>query len=127
VQAVNDAAGRIARSLETGQKADAETLEALQTLANGIRETQDAAEKAWLEYRARFEAVDRSLEQTAVRLGETLGDSFNEFRRFAQDTDRELGSAVSKLAGTVTAIEEYAETLDAYVESARQPAFEAAE
>lgn len=127
VQAVNDAAGRIARSLETGQKADAETLEALQTLANGIRETQDAAEKAWLEYRARFEAVDRSLEQTAVRLGETLGDSFNEFRRFAQDTDRELGSAVSKLAGTVTAIEEYAETLDAYVESARKPAFEAAE
>lgn len=127
VQAVNDAAGRIVRSLETSQQADAETLEALQTLATGIRETQEAAEKAWFEYRARFEAVDRSLEQTALRLGETLGDSFNEFRRFAQDTDRELGSAVSKLAGTVTAIEEYAETLDAYVEAARQPAFEAAE
>lgn len=126
VQALSEAANRIQRSVETGQQSEAETLKGLQTLAEGIRETQEAAETAWRDYRARFEHVDRALEQTTVKLGETLNDSFNEFRRFATDTDRELSSAVGKLAGTVTAIQEYAESLDEYVEAGR-PQFEAAE
>jgi len=118
-QAVNDAAGRIVRAMEAGQQSEAQTLEGLRALAESIRATQSAAEEAWSDYRARFEGVDRALEQTTVRLGETLGTSFDEFRRFATETDSALGAAVGKLATTLTAIEEYADSLDAYVELAK--------
>ncbi|KQY95048.1 MULTISPECIES: anti-phage ZorAB system protein ZorA [unclassified Brevundimonas] len=117
VQAVNEAAGRIARSLEANQQMDAEAVQSLQKLADGIRETQEAAETAWADYRARFENVDKALEQTTVRLGETLEGTFSEFKRFAADTDRELASAVGKLSGALTSIEEYAESLNDYVEA----------
>lgn len=117
VQAVNDAAGRIVRSLEANQQMDAETVQSLQNLANGIRETQEAAETAWTDYRARFENVDKALERTTVKLGETLEGTFGEFKRFAADTDRELASAVGKLSGALTSIEEYAESLNDYVEA----------
>ena len=127
VQAVNDAAGRIARSVEANQQADAETVQALQKLADGIRETHGAAENAWSDYRARFEDVDKALEQTTVRLGETLEGTFGEFKKFAAETDHQLASAVGKLSGALTAIEEYAESLNDYVEAQKQPQFEAAE
>ena len=127
-QAITEAAGRIARSIEAGREVDAEALRGLSELAEGIRATQEAAESAWLDYRERFEGVDKALESTAVKLGETLGDTFNEFRRFAQDTDRELGAAVSKLSQTLTTIEEYAEALNDHVESqTRAPRMEPAE
>jgi uncharacterized protein YukE len=120
VQAINDAAGRIVRSLEANQQMDAETVQSLQNLANGIRETQEAAESAWTDYRARFESVDKALAQTTTKLGETLEGTFGEFKRFAAETDRELGAAVSKLSGALTAIEEYAESLNDYVETKKQ-------
>ena len=117
VQAINDAAGRIVRSLEANQQMDVETVQSLQNLAKGIRETQEAAETAWTDYRARFENVDKALERTTVKLGETLEGTFGEFKRFAADTDRELASAVGKLSGALTSIEEYAESLNDYVEA----------
>lgn len=120
VQAINDAAGRIVRSLEANQQMDAETVQSLQNLANGIRETQEAAETAWTDYRARFENVDKALERTTVKLGETLEGTFGAFKRFAADTDRELASAVGKLSGALTSIEEYAESLNDYVEAEKK-------
>jgi hypothetical protein len=127
-QAISEAAGRIARAIEAGHEVDAEATRGLTELAEGIRATQAAAEKAWSDYRARFEEVDKALETTTVKLGETLGDTFNEFRRFAQDTDRELGAAVSKLSSTLTAIEDYAEALNDHLETAaRAPRMEPAE
>jgi len=116
-QAITEAAGRIARAMEAGREVDAEATRGLTDLAASIRATQTAAEEAWSDYRSRFAEVDKALETTTVRLGETLGDTFNEFRRFAQDTDRELGAAVSKLSSTLSAIEEYAEALNEHVES----------
>ena len=121
-QAVNDAAGRIVRSLEANQQSDAEAVQSLRDLAEGIRATQEAAETAWADYRARFEGVDKALEKTTVKLGETLEGTFGEFRRFATDTDRELASAVGKLSGALTAIEDYAEQLGAYVEAKQHEA-----
>ncbi len=120
VQAVNDAAGRISRSIEANQRTESEALTGLKDLVEGVRSTQAAATSAWEDYRARFERVDRDLEAVAVRLGETLGDSFDEFRRFAQQFDAELANAVSKLSGSLTQIEEYAGALDEYVDLARK-------
>lgn len=125
--AVNEAAGRIARSVEAQQSAGGEALAGLNSLADGIRETQSAAEEAWLEYRARFEGVDKSLEQAALKLGQTLGDSLDEFRKFAQQTDRELASAMGKLSNVLSSIDDYAEALDGYVEDGRKARAEAAE
>lgn len=126
-QAVNEAAGRIVRSIEANQQTDADALKGLQELATSIRDTQDAAETAWSEYRARFENVDKSLANTTEKLGETLGDTFAEFKRFAADTDRELAAAVGKLSGALSAIEDYAEELSKHVDAQRQTRFEAAE
>jgi hypothetical protein len=57
---------------------------------------------------------------TTSKLGETLGDSFEEFRKFAQAFDSEMAGAVSKLGNALTAIEEYAGSLDEYVEGTRK-------
>ncbi len=119
-QSINEAAGRMVRSVEAGGAANVEVLQALRTLADGIRETQEAAETAWRDYRGRFEGVDKSLALTTSKLGETLGDSFEEFRKFAQGFDSEMAGAVSKLGNALTAIEEYAGSLDEYVEGTRK-------
>jgi ABC-type transporter Mla subunit MlaD len=126
-RSLSEAAGRIASAVEQSGAAEQEAVREMRELAEGIRQTHAAAETAWRDYRARFEGVDRAMAQTTERLASTLGDSFAEFRRFAQDTDRELASAVAKLAGTVTQIEEYAEALDEYVELNRGQRLEAAE
>lgn len=127
LKSVDAAAEKISRAAETNQAAEAEALRALRELADGIRQTHAAAEAAWLSYRARFEGVDKALEQTTVKLGQTLGDSFDQYRRFAQDTDTALAAAVSKLATSLSAIEDYAAALDEHVESVRGPKMEAAE
>jgi len=126
-QAVNEAASSIARAIAANQDTNAETLEGLAALSDGIKETQAAAEEAWHDYRARFEGVDKALAQTAEKLGETLGDSFDEFRRFAQNFDSEMGAAVQKLASGLTAIEDYAGALDQYVDESRKGSLEVAE
>jgi ABC-type transporter Mla subunit MlaD len=126
-QAVNEAASSIARAIAASQDTNAETLEGLAALSEGIKETQAAAEEAWHEYRARFEGVDKALAQTAEKLGETLGDSFDEFRRFAQSFDTEMGAAVQKLSSGLTAIEDYAGALDQYVDETRKSSLEVAE
>ena len=84
-QSINEAAGRMVRSVEAGGAANVEVLQALRTLADGIRETQEAAETAWRDYRGRFEGVDKSLALTTSKLGETLGDSFEEFGSSPKD------------------------------------------
>lgn len=126
-RSLGEAAGKIAGAVEQSGAAEQEAVREMRELAEGIRQTHAAAEAAWRDYRARFEGVDRAMAQTTEKLASTLGDSFAEFRRFAQDTDRELASAVAKLAGTVTQIEEYAEALDEYVEESRGQRLEAAE
>lgn len=126
-KSVSEASERLARTVETDRAADSLALGEMKVLAEGVRTTQDAAEQAWRDYRARFEGVDRALSQATEKLAETLGDSLTEFRKFAQDTDREMASAVSRLANTMTQIEEYAESLDQFVEDNRNSRLEPAE
>lgn len=125
--ALNDAAGRVARSVEDGRAATSATLEKLSELSDGIADTQGAAEEAWRDYRLRFEGVDKSLEGAVVKLGETLGDSLGRFSEFARKFDSEVAGAVSKLGGSLSRIEDYAETLDDYVEETRARRLEPAE
>ncbi len=127
-QSINEASERVVRAIEAAATNDADTMTKLTALADGIRDTQHSAAAAWQDYKARFEGVDKALEVTTTKLGETLGDTFQEFRKFAQETDRELGAAVSKLSQTLTAIEDYAEALSDHVEAgARRPALEPAQ
>jgi ABC-type transporter Mla subunit MlaD len=119
-EAINEAVTQTARTVQAARAREAEAFEALNDLVDGIRETQTAAETAWRDYRARFEGVDKALEATAVKLGQTLGDSFDEFRRFAKELDSELGAAVSKLSNALTAIEDYAGSLDEFVDQERR-------
>lgn len=118
-RAVNQAATRVADTVAADRAADAQALGEMKELAGSIRQTQAAAEEAWRDYRARFEGVDRALSEATGKLAETLGDSLTEFRKFAQETDREMASAVSRLGNMMTQIEEYAESLDDFVEENR--------
>lgn len=119
-QSMGEAASRMARTTEVATEANVAVLTQLRELAEGIRETQTAAEMAWRDYRGRFEGVDKALAATTVKLGETLGDSFEEFRKFATKFDSEMAGAVSKLGNALTQIEEYAGALDEYVEDSRK-------
>ena len=101
---------------------DAQALSALKSLAEEMRATQQAAEVAWQDYRARFEGVDRSLAGAVEKMGETVGGSLDQFRSFAQDFDMQLAGAVTKLSSSLDAIEEYAESLDQFVDRSRQQA-----
>lgn len=118
-RAVNEASAKIAETVKADRAADSLALSEMTALAGSIRATQEAAESAWRDYRGRFEGVDRSLSDATDKLAETLGDSLTEFRKFAQETDREMASAVSRLGNMMTAIEEYAGSLDDYVDEVR--------
>lgn len=118
-EAINEAAAKIARSLETNSNSQQAVLEGLRKLADEITDVQSAAEDAWQDYRNRFEQVDKALEASLSKLGGTLDGSFSSFREFAQKLDSELGSAVGKLQGVLSPIEEYAEALERYVDGLR--------
>jgi hypothetical protein len=118
-RAVNQAAARVADTVDADRAAATAALAEMRSLADSIRSTQQSAEAAWSDYRARFEGVDRALSQATEKLAETLGDSLTQFRKFAQETDREMAGAVSRLSNTLTQIEEYAESLDDFVEALR--------
>lgn len=126
-RAVNEAAQRVARIVEADRAADSLALSEMKALSDGMRLTHEAAETAWHDYRSRFENVDRSLSEATNKLAESLGDSLSAFRTFTQDLDREMASAVSRLANTVTQIEDYAGSLDEFVEATRPPHLEPAE
>ena len=126
-RAINDAAGRLATVVEADRSAGNGVLSEMRGLADSIKQTQEAAEQAWRDYRSRFESVDRALAGATEKLGETLGDSLTQFRTFAQNTDQTMAEAVSRLANTLTQIQEYAEALDEYVVELRTPSQEAAE
>lgn len=118
-RSVNQAASQLAQTISADRAADSAALAEMKSLAEGVRATQEAAEQAWHDYRARFEAVDKALAGATEKLAETLGDSLTEFRKFAQDTDREMAAAVSRLGNTLTQLEDYAGSLDDYVEETR--------
>lgn len=118
-QSVDQAAKELAQTVANDRAAETAALAQMTSLAEGVRSTQEAAEQAWRDYRARFEAVDRAFASLTEKLTETLGDSLTVFRDFAQKFDSELGAAVSRLANSLTQLEEYAESLDEYVEEIR--------
>jgi len=118
-RSVGQAAGRVADTVEADRAAAMAALTEMRSLADSIRSTQQSAETAWSDYRARFEGVDQALSKATEKLAETLGDSLTQFRKFAQETDREMAAAVSRLSNTLTQIEEYAESLDDFVEETR--------
>ena len=115
-QSVKEAVGHLSRSVESLQRSEGEALAQLRGLAAEVERMQKATTSAWDDYQARFEGVDESLEAVTVKLGETLGNTFAEFRAFAQQLDTEFAGAVSKLSTSLSQIEEYAEALDAYVD-----------
>lgn len=125
-RSVNQAANQLAQTITADRAASGEALSEMRALAENVRMTQNAAEQAWRDYRARFEGVDKAMADATDKLAQTLADSMTEFREFAQNVDREMAAAVSRLSNTMTQIEEYAESLDEYVEEARN-AREAAE
>ncbi len=118
-QATMLAAERIARAVEEARYANAEGVRQISSLSESLRETSGAAEQAWRDYRARFEGVDRALEGATRKLSEALGDSVGQFVGFAQKVDQELASAVSRLSGSLSMIEGYAEALDEFVHEMR--------
>lgn len=118
-RSVSQAAGRVADTVEADRAAAMAALTEMRSLADSIRSTQQSAETAWSDYRARFDGVDQALSKATEKLAETLGDSLTQFRKFAQETDREMAAAVSRLSNTLTQIEEYAESLDDFVEETR--------
>lgn len=118
-RSVNQAANQLAQTITSDRAAGSEALGEMRALAEGVRTTQNAAEQAWRDYRARFEGVDKAMSDATDKLAQTLADSLTEFREFAQNVDREMAAAVGRLSNTMTQIEEYAESLDEYVEQAR--------
>lgn len=126
VQAVDDAVSKIQVAIQSGRAADVQALEQMRGLADQMKGTFGAAEEAWANYRQRFAEVDKALANSADKMSVTLGDSLEKFASFARKTDSELAGAVSKLAITLSSIEDYAESLDKYVDQ-RAKAAEPAE
>jgi len=124
-QAIDDAISKIQTAIQAGRSADIQALEQMKALAEQMKGTSAAAEKAWDDYRKRFADVDKSLAVAADKMSSTLGDSLSQFSTFATKTDNALADAVSKLSNALTPIEDYAEALSDYVEQqskAKEPA-----
>jgi hypothetical protein len=92
----------------------------MRSLAEGVKQTNSAAEGAWRDYRARFEGVDQALGKTLEGMSTQLSSALSDFRKFAQEADRAMADAVSKLSGATAPIGDYAESLDEFVEDMRR-------
>jgi len=115
-----ETARKIASSIEAYTSGQGRALEEMRSLAEGVKQTNSAAEGAWRDYRARFEGVDEALGKTLDGLAGQLSSALGDFRKFAQETDRAMADAVSKLSGATTPISDYAESLDDFVEEMRR-------
>jgi hypothetical protein len=113
-RAFQEAAARTQGAVEAARDAQLRAVTELNALAIGIRQTQAAAEKAWIDYQTRFEGVDRALENTLRNLAGSLSESMNTFIDFARKFDQELGSGLSKLGGSFDNIQEYADRMEDY-------------
>ena len=112
---LRDASTTIASSIEASRDAERRAVSEMQALASQIKATSTAAEEAWSDYRSRFEGVDKALEKSTLALGESLGASLDDFRKFASKFDYEIAQSISKLGATIDNIAEYAGSLDEYV------------
>lgn len=124
-KAMDEAVAKIQASIDAGLAADAAALQQMQALSAQMKDTYEAAEEAWENYRGRFADVDKALATAAERMSSTLGDSLSQFSAFAARTDSALADAVSKLSNSLSPIEDYAEALSDYVEQqarAKEPA-----
>ena len=119
VKSINDASSQIARAIADNRGSEEKLVAELTALASKIRDTQTAAESAWADYRARFEGVDKALANTTIQMAETLSASMTDFRKFAQALDSELAGAINKLSGSLAPLEDYAGSLDDFVETQR--------
>jgi len=115
-----ETAAKIASSIDAYSSAQSRALGEMRELAEGVKQTQSAAEGAWRDYRGRFEGVDQMLGKTMDTMATQLSACLTDFRRFAQDTDRALAEAVSKMNGLIEPIAEYGESLDEFVDEMRK-------
>lgn len=120
-QSISQAAEKISQTIAEERVAGSAALGEMKSLAESVRSTHQSAEQAWNDYRGRFEAVDKSLAAATDKMSETLGDSMTQFREFAHKFDSELGSAVSRMGNSLASLEDYAGSLDEYVEAVRRP------
>lgn len=109
--AISEAATRLARTADEGRTAENNALEAFRELAEETAATQVAANQAWAEYRARFEAVDRSLGEALQKMREGLDDALGAQGRFVTEFDAEMAKAVGKLASRLDVVEDQSENL----------------
>ena len=85
-------------------------------LAATIRQAQAEAGNTFQSYQARFAQLDKELGDALQGFGQHMTGAFDEFRKFAVQFDAALGQAVSKLGASLGAIEDYAGSLDDFVE-----------
>ncbi|MCA3752038.1 MAG: anti-phage defense protein ZorA [Phenylobacterium sp.] len=126
-EAMNDAMSKIQEAIRAGRTADVQALDQMKKLTEQMKDTHQAAEKAWNDYHRRFAEVDKALAVAAERMASTLGDSLSQFSTFATKTDTALADAVGKLSGALSPIEDYAESLSEYVDLQRSGSTRAAE
>lgn len=119
-RSLQEAASAIRASTEEGQRTTSNMHQAMVELVSEIRNTQEAAAGAWNDYRARFEGVDKSLENVFLQFAEKLGDAMRTFSDFAEKFDAEMGKAVGRLAQTVTVIEENSDSIASLADAMRR-------
>lgn len=116
VRLASDAAQKIEQVIRSGQEADTQTVSEFRELAATIRQAQAEAGNTFQSYQARFAQLDKELGDALQGFGQHMTGAFDEFRKFAVQFDAALGQAVSKLGASLGAIEDYAGSLDDFVE-----------
>jgi hypothetical protein len=119
-QVMGTTSERLERAFRDGQKSQQELLVELKQLTSSVQETQEAARKAWIDYKERFENVDKALADSGREFGEIVSANLEQFRKFSGEVDLELSKAIGKIGTSLNQLDEYASALNDYIEDNRK-------
>jgi methyl-accepting chemotaxis protein len=118
-QAMSSASDRMEKIFGDAQQSQQALLGELHGLTVSVKETQEAAQHAWLEYKERFAEVDKALASSGKEFAEIVTANLEQFRKFSGEVDTELSKAIGKIGSSLNQLEEYASALNDFVEDSK--------
>lgn len=111
-ETIGSAVARIHEALARQAEATAKNQTAIETVAESLEETAEAATQAWNTYRDRFEDVDKSLAESLNQIRNASSEHASHLNEQVGRIDNALASAVDKLSAALEPLTELASQME---------------
>lgn len=111
-ETIGAAVGKVQESISRQTEAADKNQLAIAQIAERLSQTSDAATRAWTDYRARFEDVDKSLANSLDQIRSASGEHASHLNEQVGRIDNALAGAVDKLSAALEPLTELADQIE---------------